>query len=113
MAAGCGGAKKLPTASDAEKDQAKAALLAVLDAWQAGKLSDLKSRTPPITFVDDDVVQGHALVSYELDPLKEIAPHRDVAVDLVLRGRDGRALHRSAIYQVVLSPTLTVLRNDP
>lgn len=111
VASGCG--PKLPAATDAEKQEARKALLTALDAWQAGKTHELKKQTPPITFTDDDVVQGHALVSYDLDPAMEIKPQTDVRVNLIVRDRAGQTQHRSATYQVTLTPTPSVLRNDP
>jgi hypothetical protein len=57
-------------------------------------------------------VQGHALVSYELDPAVAIEPHRDVQVELVIRDRTGKQQRRRATYQVVLKPNPSVVRND-
>lgn len=108
---GCG--KSAPVASETEKKDAREALIAALDAWQLGKQSSLPSQTPPIAFRDDDVVQGFALVSYELDPALEIKPHTDVVVNLIVRDKSGESLHRQATYQVSLTPMRTVLRNDP
>lgn len=108
---GCG--KSLPVATEPEKKDARDALIAVLDAWQQGKLSSLGSLSPPLALRDDDVVSGHALVSYEFDPALEVKPHTDVQVNLILRDPAGKTHHRTATYQVSLAPTRTVLRNDP
>ena len=110
LALGCG--KSLPVASEREKADAREALVTALDAWKAGKVNGLKSRTPPVKFMDDDVVQGHTLVSYELDPSAVVEPHRDLQVDLVVRDRTGRQQRRRATYQVVLKPNPAVVRND-
>ena len=109
-ALGCG--QKLPAASDGEKADARQALLTALDAWKAGKTAALKSRTPPVKFLDDDAVQGHALVSYDLASGAVIEPHKDVQVDLVIRDRAGKQQRRKATYQIVLVPNPTVVRND-
>lgn len=103
---------KLPVANDSEKKEAREALIAALDAWQQGKLAALASQTPPLSFRDDDVVAGNALVSYELDPAIEIKPQTDVQVNLILRDAQGKTQHRSATYQISLKPTPVVIRND-
>src|SRR5688572_12246000 len=64
LAAGCGD-KPLPMAASPET--AKPALVAVLDAWKAGKTeADLKAQSPPVIFNDADFKRGRKLTGYAI-----------------------------------------------
>jgi hypothetical protein len=96
-----------------DSEQARAALVAALDAWKKGEARALARRQPPIRFVDDDFATGLKLSDYEIDePDRPIALHENVAVILSLRDARGRTIHREAQYQVATSPGLAVLRSD-
>ncbi len=93
--------------------EARAALIGALDAWKNGDARVLARRKPPIRFVDDDYSAGFRLTEYEIDePDAPIELHRDVAVNLSLRDKKGKAVTREAHYQVGTSPGLAVLRSD-
>lgn len=109
--AGCGA--PAPATANYNAENARHALVAALDAWRDGQLPALTRRSPPLHFTDDDLIQGFALISYELDPAVPIEPHKDVPVTLVLRNRQGATVNRQAMYQISLEPSLAVLRNDP
>jgi len=96
-----------------DAQQAREALTTALDAWKSGSLEQLARRKPPVRFSDEDLLSGAELLSYDLDSATAFGPHQDVRVDLVLRDRRGTTLNKTATYQVILEPTLAVLRNDP
>ena len=94
-------------------DQARAALIASLDAWKQGEAGALPRRDPPIRFVDDDLVNGLKLAEYEIEePDRPIRLHEDVNVILSLRDARGKPVRHEARYQVATEPALAVLRTD-
>ena len=113
VATGCSGGKSLPDAPAYDSDQARSALVAALDAWKQGDAQKLPRRTPPIRFVDDDLVAGLKLSEYEIqDSDAPIALHQNVAVSLSLRDKRGKVINREAHYQIGITPGLAVLRTD-
>jgi hypothetical protein len=113
-AAGC---SRVPTpplgAGDYDSEAAQLTLVAALDAWKDGKAEALTRRQPPIRFVDDDLSSGYHLVSYRLSrPDAPVRPFQSVAVELRVRGRQGKIVERAVGYQVALQPRLAVIRSD-
>jgi hypothetical protein len=108
---GCWGAPR----NEYDSQRAHAALEAALEAWKAGQLAALKSRTPPIRFVDDDLSAGFKLQEYLLlEPLERILPLQGIPVTLTLQSRTGKPVTRRALYQVSFAAEATaVLRSDP
>jgi hypothetical protein len=113
VAAGCWGGVDPAARSRYDPEQARAALVAALDAWKKGEARSLPRRNPPIRFVDDDLVQGLRLSDYEIEaPEGPTDPHTDVDVILSLRDGRGNVVRREARYQVATEPGLAVLRSD-
>lgn len=111
LATGCSREQLLPIDHDAA--QAREALVTALDAWKGGRASKLTTKTPPLRFVDDDWIEGKALLSYELtNPAAKFLPYENIAVDLELRDRSGKTNRKSVVYQVTLKPSVAVLRAD-
>lgn len=101
------------TDASAKPDAFKEALATSLEAWQAGKVRELRNRQPPIRFVDDDVVSGQQLLEYTIQTAsRKTVPFQQFQVELKLKDRQGRAGTSLATYQVSLSPRISVLRSD-
>jgi hypothetical protein len=97
-----------------QSDRRLSLLTSALDAWQEGTAATLSQRDPPVRFVDDDLMAGCQLTSYDIhEPDAAIEPFADVLVDLTLRDRQGTAIERTVGYQVSLAPGLAVLRSEP
>lgn len=89
-------------------------LTTTLDAWQAGTAATLAEREPPIRFVDDDWAAGRHLTAYRLEePDIFVLPFESVYVTLTLQTADGRTLKRKVGYQVLVTPSQSVLRSEP
>ena len=113
IAAGCREGVEPTGSTRYDPAQARTALIAALDAWRKSEAQTLPRRTPPIRFVDDDLVAGFRLADYEVEePDASLAPHTDVNVILSLRDARGQTVRREARYQVTTEPMLAVLRND-
>jgi hypothetical protein len=113
-AAGCSGGAEPAVGSRYDPEQAKAALVAALDAWKKGEARALARRNPPIRFVDDDLAAGMRLSDYEIEePDAPVSLHKNIAVILSLRDARGRVVRRETYYQVATEPGLAVLRSDP
>jgi hypothetical protein len=111
--AGCRAGEVPLAAPRYNPEQARAALVAALDAWKKGEAKALATRKPPIRFVDDDLVQGMRLLEYEIEePEGPTALHQNVNVILSLRDAQGKPVRREARYQVAIEPMLAVLRSD-
>lgn len=111
--AACGCGRRVAPPPDHDSEKAHAAIVAALDAWKKGDAHSLPQRTPPIRFVDDDLLAGLRLADYELEePDAPIRLHEDVPVILSLRDAQGKTVRREARYQVATSPGLAVLRSD-
>jgi hypothetical protein len=111
--AGCSGSSRPQSEVPYDSEKARTALVAALDAWKKGEVKSLTKRTPPIRFVDDDLLAGLRLSDYEIEePDIPIKRHQDVSVLLSLRDARGKSIHREARYQVGTDPNLSVLRSD-
>jgi hypothetical protein len=109
VVAGCGrGNVEPPGASDPAK--AKAALTQALDAWRSGAKPDSVSG---VIVSDEEWAGGAQLMSYELQG--EGKTHGNSIrqrATLEVRGADGKALRKTALYQVATNPTTTITRSD-
>jgi hypothetical protein len=109
---GCGGpgaSVPAPSHNDALQH-----VRAALDAWKAGKAKDLTTAQPPIPFVDPDQAAGAKLDDYKLgDAPASVAHVVDVPAELTLTDKRRKTRSVSTTYQVVVSPDVSVLRNDP
>jgi hypothetical protein len=113
VAAGCSAGVEPADHPRYDSVQARAALVAALDAWKKGEARALPRRNPPIRFVDDDFATGLRLSDYEIEqPDAPSGLHKDVEVILSLRDSRGKVIQREARYQVATEPGLAVLRSD-
>ena len=108
-AAGCAGTKpQVPL------EVAESSVHTALDSWKSGEKADqLKTRTPPIEFHDDDWQKAARLVEYEL--IKTYCdtdgfPRCTVALTLQHSGQEPVRLQ--VTYQVVMKPNVVIAR-DP
>jgi hypothetical protein len=102
------------TPHQADPDQARTALHAVLDAWKAGaKPESLEAQSPPIRVLDLDWKDGHTLVSYRPEgEAKLVGFDINYPVVLELKGRKGRTVKKTAVYTVTTHPEFLVLRQE-
>lgn len=101
-----------PRAAPVEPDRARAALVAVLDLWKAGKkIEDAGTASPPVVAQDIDWMAGAKLTDYKVlgDGTPEDANLR-VRVQLSVRDAQGRAATKTVTYIVGTDPRLTVFR---
>jgi hypothetical protein len=113
LAAGCAAEPgTLPMAATA--DGAKAAVHDALTAWKNGATQkDLSSRTPPVYLNDDDLVRGRKLTAFTIDG--EPTPSgtgMKVETTLTLDGGGRPSATRKVPYRVVLTPQISIARED-
>ena len=111
ISAGCGMGG---SAHPADPDQAREALIAVLDAWKAGeKPEDLGNRTPPIHVKDTDWKGGFVLVSYNAQTEGKLAGYdMNCPVSLELKSPKGKSAKKTVIYTITTRPELLVTRQE-
>jgi len=110
LALGC--SAQGPRAAPVEPDKARAALVATLDLWKAGKkIEDASAANPPVVAQDFDWMAGAKLTEYKLlgDGTPEDANLR-VRVQLTVRDAQGRTTTKTVNYVVGTDPKLTVFR---
>ena len=109
---GCGEPKPPPMAGTPESS--RAALVAALDGWKAGKsFQDLSSQSPSVTVVDDDLNRGTKLLDYKIegDPTPRGTGYSFV-VTLTLQDKDGKGRTKKVAYTAVSEPKQAVTRED-
>jgi hypothetical protein len=108
---GCAGATA-PRPPDPAR--AREALRTALDAWQRGESTEaLKQRRPPIQVVDHEWRDGVQLVRYRLgDHGQAAGGDLRCPVVLLLRGKNGKAVEKKAVFGVGTAPVLTVVREE-
>ncbi len=107
---GCGGdPKPLPMAATPESS--RAALVAALDGWKAGKsFKDLQNQSPSIIFQDDDLNRGTKLVDYKIESEGQArGTGYSYVVTLTLAGTERP---KKVAYTAVTEPRLAVSRDD-
>lgn len=109
MAAGCSGAP-----STGDQSTAKDAVKTALEAWKSGgAAAGLASGTPAMTVSDYRWESGFKLTKYAIaDDTSKSGFDVRIPVDLWLTPPKGKPIREKAYYNVVTSPTLTVVR-DP
>jgi len=109
--AGCSGNHEPPPAADAAA--ARAALVAALDAWQAGRTpKDLQMAATPIMVADEDWQAGRKLAGYEL-LAGELPAGSSIRWPVRLRlDANGREEAVEATYAVATSPSIHISRAD-
>ena len=108
--AGCGNRPQ-----PAESDQARAALQAVLTAWQVGETpEDLRDRKPPLYVADEDWLRGCRLTQFQVRPgERRHGLQLQYTADLTLFDPRGRALPpRTVVYTVATRPAVSVSREE-
>jgi hypothetical protein len=110
-AIGCGGRTPPPPADPVE---ARAALKAALDAWQAGTPpQSLRQRKPAIHVADEDWLAGRRLAGYRLaDEGRMLGLTLRCPVVLELQNDRGQIVRRNVTYAVGTNPVLSVVRED-
>ncbi|HUQ72367.1 MAG TPA: hypothetical protein VM165_22765 [Planctomycetaceae bacterium] len=109
--AGCSPSEIRPQGSG---DEAKAALLKVLEAWKAGGAPDeLPKASPKIIIVDHDWAGGRRLADYAIveDPVLN-GSHWRVFANLTLLRKSQLDKPQRVCYAVTLGPTVSILRSD-
>jgi hypothetical protein len=110
--AGCGGAGA--SASAPSPDDAVRHVRTALDAWKAGNVKELATARPPIRFVDPDQAAGARLDDYKVGDAPAALEHVvDVPVELTLTDKKRKTRTVATAFQVVATPDVSVLRNDP
>jgi hypothetical protein len=106
---GCGGA---PGRSDPVS--ARAALENALEAWKGGSASrSLLDQSPPMHVADYRWEAGFRLSSYKITESSSTSGFdRRYPVELWLKSPKGKASREKAVYNISISPSLTVVR-DP
>jgi hypothetical protein len=110
--AGCGEPKPPPMAGTPESS--RAALVAALDGWKAGKsFQDLSSQPEPVTFVDDDLNRGTKLLDYKIEGEGTVrGTGYSYVVVLTLQDKDGKGRTKKVAYTAVSEPKHAVTRED-
>jgi hypothetical protein len=101
-------------AHQADPDQAKTTLHAVLDAWKAGaSLESLEAQSTPIRVMDLDWKDGKKLISYHASAEgKLVGFDMNYPVVLELKNRKGSTVKKSAVYTVTTHPEILVMRQE-
>jgi hypothetical protein len=111
---GCGGAPK-PLAMAATPESSRAALIAALDGWKAGKTpQQLAEQSPSVTLIDDDFLGGRKLLDYKIEGDGHARGTGYSYIVLVtLEGKDGtKSTTRKIPYNAVTEPKHVVSRED-
>lgn len=100
-----------------DRARARALLSATLESWKAGNSIAYQSEFPGARFVDEDQSAGWKLVDFVVRQKESTLGNTlNIAVDLTLRldnKRGKQDARKTAVYQVALEPTPSVVRNDP
>jgi hypothetical protein len=111
---GCGDPKPLDMAATPESS--RAALVAALDGWKAGKsVQELAAQSPSVTVMDDDLNRGAKLLDYKIDgDGQPRGTGYSYVVTLTLQDKDGAKspATKKVYYNVVTEPKHTVFRED-
>ena len=112
--AGCGSSEPGTLPMAATPEGAKAAVQDALTAWKNGASQhDLSSRAPPVYLNDDDLVRGRKLTAFTIDgePTANGTGMR-VETTLTLEGGTKSPATRKVPYRVVLTPQISIARED-
>lgn len=109
-----GGCGFEPPPQQADPDQAKTTLHAVLDAWKSGAQPDsLQAQSPPIRVLDLDWKEGDQLISYEASAEGRLVGYdMNYPVVLELKKRKGGVVKKTAVYTVTTHPEVLVMRQE-
>lgn len=113
VAVGCGKGDMAPPA-ESDPAQAKQALTQALDAWRAGsKPESLRQASPSVIVSDEEWAGGAQLTSYQIQGEgKKFGPSIRINATLEVRGANGQAERKTALYQIATNPVITVNRSD-
>jgi len=110
---GCGGPQPLPMAATPESS--RAALVATLDGWKAGKTyQDLAAAVPPVQFLDDDLNRGTKLIDYRVEgePRPNGTGYSYVVALTFEDSAGAKRAPKKVAYTVVTEPKHAVTRED-
>ena len=95
-------------------EQARAALVAGLDAWKAGGAQkDLAGRSPPIYLADDDLVRGRKLIDYKPEGEPAVVGiGLTFTVAVTVQDGDKPPQTKKRLYRVVTSPQIAITKED-
>jgi hypothetical protein len=106
---GCGRGN-VATPGPSDPAQAKQALTQALDAWRSGAKPDSVAGA---IVSDEEWSGGVQLLSYEIPgDGKAFGNSVRLTATLEVRGGDGNARRKSALYQVATNPKVTINRSD-
>lgn len=109
VVAGCG-RRNVEPAGASDSSKAKQALTQALDAWRSGAKPDSVNG---VIVADEEWAGGTQLLSYEL--LGDAKTHGNSIrqqATLEVRGPDGQAARKKALYQIATSPVVSISRSD-
>jgi len=108
LAAGCG-RNSLPPAAD--PDQARAALRAALDAWQAGRPADAPAGDGPAVYLNDPRCRaGAKLLGYTVEDGHAVHGQSvRIATVLSLKLPDGTTRDRKTNYLIDTAPAVVIV----
>lgn len=103
-----------PGVADSDPDATRAILSSALDAWASGEsIAELRRKQPPTYVADDLWDNGHALISYDLDPeSKMVGPNVCFDVNLKTKSPNGQLQSTQLKYLVTAQPAQTIARLD-
>jgi hypothetical protein len=99
----------------ATPDSSRAALVAALDGWKAGKTPEqLAELSPSVTLIDDDFLGGRKLLDYKIEGDGQArGTGYSYVVTVTLEGKDGgKNTTRKIPYNAVTEPKHVVSRED-
>jgi hypothetical protein len=111
---GCGGDPK-PLSMAATAESSRAALVAALDGWKAGKTAEeLAAQSPPVRLIDDDFHGGMKLLNYKIETEGHVRGiGYSYIVTLTLEAKDGaKPTTKKIPYNAVTEPKYVVSRED-
>jgi len=111
---GCGGDPK-PLSMAATAESSRAALVAALDGWKAGRTAEeLAAQSPSVRLIDDDFHGGKKLLDYKIEGQGHARGiGYSYIVTLTLQGKDGaQPTTKKVPYSAVTEPKHVVSRED-
>jgi hypothetical protein len=111
---GCGGDPR-PLSMAATPESSRAALVAALDGWKAGKTAEeLSDQSLPVRLIDDDFHGGKKLLDYKIESEGKVRGiGYSYVVTLTFEGKDGAKRTTKKIpYNAVTEPKHVVSRED-
>jgi hypothetical protein len=96
-------------------ESSRAALVAALDGWKAGKThAEMAAGSPPLIFQDDDLLGGAKLLDYAIEGDGQArGTGYSYVVNLKVQEKDGAKVREKRVaYTAVTEPKHAVTRED-